>query len=138
MDEDPSSSLADHVYPYDERFDSDLAESAKQSNNDETDAAFMRPFLPHLDPDTDDPFDPLKFDKKKMKYVKPQQMVSGVLPVNLLAQIDLFHILLRDEYSLSMMNKIMGCVVHYSSKEPKDNIWPKYCMESRKSFIQKI
>ena len=43
-----------------------------------------------------------------MKYVKPQTTFSGVLPDNLLAQIDLFRILLCAGCSLSMYDEIMG------------------------------
>ena len=84
-----------------------LPESAEQSNDDEADAAFMRQFLPHIERDADDPFDPSKFDKERMKYVKPTQTFSGDLPVYLLAQIDLFRIILRARCSLSMYDKII-------------------------------
>ena len=61
-----------------------------------------------------------------MEYVKPTTTFSGALPNNLLAQIDLFRILLRAGRSLSMYGKIIRWVLHYSRKEPKENIWTKY------------
>ena len=75
-----------------------------------------------------------------MKYVKPQQTYPRVHPVNLLAQIDLFRILLRAgrSCSLFMYDKISCWVLHYSRKEPKKNLWTKYHMESQKSLIEKM
>ena len=67
------------------RSDSDLPEPAEQSNDDKADAAFMRQFLPHIDPDADDPFDPSKFYQERMEHVKPTTTFYGPLPVNLLA-----------------------------------------------------
>ena len=85
----------------------------------------MRQFLPHIDPDADDPFGPSKFDEERMKYVKPTKTFSSPLHVYLLAQIDLFRILLRAGCSLSMYDKIIRWVLHYSRKEPKENLWTK-------------
>ena len=85
MEEDRWSSFDNHGSCFDDRSDSNLPEPAEQSNDDEADAAFMRQFLPHIDPDADDPFDPSKFDEERMKYVKPTQTFSGDLPVYLLA-----------------------------------------------------
>ena len=73
-----------------------------------------------------------------MEYVKPQTTFSGALPDNLLAQIDLFCILLRSGCSLSMYNKIVCWVLYYFRKEPTENLWTKYPMEYRKSFIEKM
>ena len=42
-----------------------------------------------------------------MRYVKPTETFAGNLLVYLLAQIDLFRILLRTGYSLSMYDKII-------------------------------
>ena len=107
MEEDRWSSFDNHGSYFDNRSVSNLPKPADQSNDDETDAAFMRQFLPHIDPNADDPFDPSKFDKERMEYVKPRTTFSGALPHNLLDQIDLFRILLRAGCSLSMYDKIL-------------------------------
>ena len=84
-----------------------LPKSAEQSNDDEADAAFMRQFLPHIDPNADNPFDPSKFDEDLMRYVKLTQTFSRDLPLYLLVQIDLFRILFCAGYSLSIYDKII-------------------------------
>ena len=133
MEEDSWNSLDDHGYSFNDISDSVSADSAEpfnaneaDSNTDEVNAAVMGQLLPHIDPDADNLFHPSKFYKNKMKYVKPQQTYSGVLPVNLLAQINLFCSLVLTGCSLSLFEKIMGWVVHYSRKEPEENMWIKH------------
>jgi hypothetical protein len=63
---------------------------AENVNKDEADVAFMQQFLPFIDPDAADPFDPSRFSEDTMKYVHPKAQYTDVLPDHLLVQIDLF------------------------------------------------
>ena len=50
----------------------------------------MQHYLPFIDPDAADPFDPSKFSKDTIKYIHLQAKYTDVLPEHVLAQIDLF------------------------------------------------
>jgi hypothetical protein len=104
---------------------------ADNVNEDEADAAFMQQFLPFIDPDAANPFDPSRFSEDTMKYVHPKARYTDVLPDHLLAQIDLFRILIRAGCSHSIFDKIINWVQHYSRKSSED-LWLKHQFKSRK------
>ena len=101
----PASSLSDDYAPIDFSPD-DPAFSDDQ--------AFLRQFLPMIDPDATDPFDPESFDESSLKYLSPRKRFFGKLPPRQCAQIDLLRILLRSGCSLGMFDKIMGWMSHYT------------------------
>ena len=94
------------------------------ANKDEADAALMQQALPFTDPDTGNPFDPSWFSENTMKYAHPKTRYTDVLPNHLLAQIDDFRILLRAGCSLSIFDKSINWVQHYS-RESLEGLWLK-------------
>ena len=67
LEEHCLSSYDPNAFHFDNRSDSNQPKPVEQFNDDEADAAFMRQFLPHIDPNAVDPFDPSKFDEERME-----------------------------------------------------------------------
>ena len=109
-----------------------------QVNEPDADFAFMQQFAPFIDPDAEDPFAPSKFCDEYMTYVPPRSKFTGTLPTSLIAQIDLFRILMRSGCSLAMHDQILSWVVHYSQLEPGGKLWTSSRMLSRSNLVRKI
>ena len=92
----------------------------KNANEDNADAAFIQQCLPSIDPDVTDPFDSSQFSEETLQYVHPKARYTGVLPAYILAQIDLFQKNLRAGCSLSIFNKVINLVQHYSRESLGD------------------
>ena len=71
-----------------------------------------------------------------MEYAKSTKKYDVKLPVNLIAQIDLFQILLRAGCSFGISNKIICWGINYYYKKPNEKLRLKYTTLSCEIFIK--
>ena len=91
----------------------------KATWSDTDDSSYMQRFLNYIDTNASDPFDPEKCDEDKIEFLESSYKSVGKLPDFMLAQIDLLRLLNRSGCSLSMYDKIIKWVLHYSEKNPR-------------------
>ena len=116
----------------------EIHNSTNENNIDDEDNSFIEKFIRFIDPDLPDPFDPDSVIEADLDFISSSHQHVGKLPENILAQIDLLRMLSRAGCSLSMFDKIIKWVVHYSLKVPNGNIWTDYKIETRKKFIKTL
>ena len=117
---------------------SGISTEDKERNRNAQDQDFINQFMKFIDPDAPDPFDPDNCDEDELEFITPTFKHVGKLPDNILAQIDLMRILSRSGCSLSLYDKIIRWVLHYSNKIHGGGIWTQFPIEYRKTFIRHL